>query len=59
VIYLYCPECGKKGVTLHIRAVDDYYGCRYCNFEFYTHGTDRFDRQARAALAVRNPGFKV
>lgn len=39
--FSYCPDCGKKGVQFHFAKVvagEDGYGCRYCDFWFFTSG---------------------
>lgn len=51
-----CPECGKKGVTLRLRANgEDHYGCRYCEWEAFSVGNATVDVEGRAALAAANP----
>lgn len=57
-----CPDCGKKGVSLRLRADEDHYGCRYCPFFFFTEGTDPRDvtNQARWNMAnERGPTWTV
>jgi len=50
-----CPDCGKKGVTYRQGESDDYYGCRYCDFECYKHSDLFYDTERRQALAAVNP----
>lgn len=50
-----CPDCGKKGVTYRQGESDDYYGCRYCDFECYSHSREPYDVKRQQALAAVNP----
>ena len=49
--FTYCPDCGKKGVQFHFAQVapgEDGYGCRYCDFFFFTALDMEIDRDNEA-----------
>lgn len=52
-----CPDCGKKGVQFHFAKVipgEDGYGCRYCDFWFFTVGRDPIDVTNEARWNMAN-----
>jgi len=65
--YLRCPACKRRGVykKLAEKAGDnDAWVCRYehqfgCEFFAFSHGEDRHDRTARAALKKINPDEQI
>jgi Ni,Fe-hydrogenase III small subunit len=54
--YLVCPDCGRHGVKLYMRARgEDGYSCRYCDFEFFSALPARYDRERLERLKRVNP----
>lgn len=51
---MWCPRCGKKGVSLRLNAGGDHYGCRYCDFFAYTGCNDDDDVKGRITLRELN-----
>lgn len=58
--YMVCPFCGRKRVTLRLRANgEDHYGCDRCGWEAFTDGHDDADVEGRRALRVVNRHIDV
>lgn len=52
-----CPDCNKKGVQFHFGKVipgEDGYGCRYCDFWFFTALDTEVDRGRHLEWAAVN-----
>lgn len=52
---LICPGCTMRGVSLRLTTSEDYWGCRYCDWEAFAEGEDNIDRLERRRLAKANP----
>lgn len=56
-IFTFCPDCGKKGCTWHARKHrEDFIGCRYCDFFFYTLNDNcSLDEESHERWIQKNP----
>jgi len=52
-----CPACGKKGIQFHFAkkvAGEDGYGCRYCDFWFFSALDTSMDRDHHSEWVAAN-----